>query len=173
MTKSAGFGQVLRYFRENRGLVQEQLAERIGVNRSQIPKWERERQGMRLESLVEVLDALDAGMEEFGRCFDRLRRGEPLGNEASEEAASSEAARAARDETPPVSGRKGRAAIFLWEEATAEEIVGPHVPDDPEEIATVLSDLRIALDQLRPPEERDKLGSKREPPPQAPDEEDS
>jgi len=153
-------------------LVQEQLAERIGVNRSQIPKWERERQGMRLESLVEVLDALDVGMEDFGRCFDRVRRGEPLGHEASEEAASKEAARAAGDQTP-VSGRKGRAAIFLWEEATAEEIVGPHAPEDPKEIAAVLSDLRIALDQLRPPEERDRLGSRRDTPPQAPDEEDS
>ena len=76
--KSAGFGKVLCHLRKERRLRQGDVAERIGVHQAQIPKWERERQGMRLDSLVQVLDALDTGMEEFGRLLDRSRRGEPL-----------------------------------------------------------------------------------------------
>lgn len=148
---AAGFGKVLRHLRKERGLLQGDIAERIGVDQSQIPKWERERQGMRLDSLVEVLEALDTGMEEFGRLFDRGRRGEPLVDRESDDEASANQER--RREQAELPMRRGRAAVFLWEEE-GEGLLSQLAPEAQNELDAALTELRYALDQLRPPEER-------------------
>lgn len=149
--KAAGFGEVLRHLRKERGLLQGHIADRMGVNQSQIPKWERERQGMRLDSLVELLDALDTGMEEFGRLFDKQRRGESLvESENDEELAAIRAKRIVEPEPP---ARRGRAAIFLWEEE-GEGALSQLPPEVQEDLDEALRDVRYALDRLRPPEER-------------------
>lgn len=148
---AAGFGKVLRHLRKERGLLQTDIAEGTGVNQSQIPKWERERQGMRLDSLVEVLEALDTGMEEFGRLFDRSRRGEPLvAPETDDEVTAAQAGRQNERELPT---RRGRAAVFLWEEE-GERLLSHLAPEAQNELDSALTELRYALDQLQPPEER-------------------
>ena len=148
---AAGFGEVLRHLRKERGLRQGDVAERMGAHQAQIPKWERERQGMRLDSLVELLDALDTGMEEFGRLFDRSRRGEPLLDpELEDELTAAEEQRRKEAEVPV---RRGRAAVFLWEQE-GEGVISQLAPEAQNELDAALTELRYALDQLRPPEER-------------------
>jgi len=147
--KATGAGKVLRHLRKTRGLLQDDIAMAVGVHPSQIPKWELERQGMRFDSLLEFLDALCVGVEEFGRLLDRLRRGEPLVQDSDREVIAVEELR----EEPP--RRKGRAAVFLWEEES-EDWLSELDPEAQKDLGIALSELRYALDQLRPPEERDR-----------------
>jgi len=157
--KAAGFGKVLRHLRKERALRQGDIAERIGVDPSQLPKWECERQVMRLDSLVEVLDALGIGMEEFGRLFDRNRRGEPLVDpELEDELSAAEEQRRQEAEIPV---RRGRAAVFLWEQE-GEGVISQLAPEAQRELDAALTELRYALDQLRPPEERPRPDEERE-----------
>jgi len=136
-------------------LRQEDLAGRIGVSPSQVPKWEREHQGIRLESLMLVLDALEVPLERFGGLFDRLRRGEPL--EAVEGA--NEAEGAPDHELEPAARR---ALIVLWEEGV-EGRTGSDVPPGVQaELDIAMREVGRALDQLRQPEE-DELDEGREP----------
>jgi len=67
-------GQVLQRLRSGRGLVQEELASRLGKARSSLAGWEVGRGGLNLDNLVAFLDELGVTMEEFGRHFDALRR---------------------------------------------------------------------------------------------------
>jgi len=157
--KAAGFGEVLRHLRKERGLLQSDVAERIGVDQSQIPKWECERQGMRLDSLVQFLDALDTAVEEFGRLFDRSRRGEPLVDLESDEEAAADQER--RRQQPELPLRRGRAAVFLWEQE-GEGVISELAPEAQSELDAALTELRYALDQLRPPEERPQPDEERE-----------
>lgn len=157
--KAAGVGEVLRHLRRERRLLQGHIADRMGVHQSQIPKWERERQGMRLDSLVEFLDALDTGMEEFGRLFDRSRRGEPLVDpDCEDELTAAEEQRRKEAEVPV---RRGRAAVFLWEQE-GEGVISELAPEAQSELDAALTELRYALDQLRPPEERPRPDEERE-----------
>jgi len=157
MRKSSGFGETLRHLRQARGLRQREVAARLKVDPSQIPKWEREQQGIRLESLVAVLEALGVGMEEFGAVFDRARRGELL-----EQTDRSEEEPLVWQPEKANKASSGRLTVFLWEEGR-EAGVAKLAPEQQAEIDGVLRDVRHALDLLRPPEEREKVESDAEP----------
>jgi transcriptional regulator with XRE-family HTH domain len=100
MTSSAKkiSGKVLQRLRAGHGLVQEEMAERLGKARSSLAGWEAGRGGLNLENLTAFLDQLDVSMEEFGRHFDALRHGEA---EGSEDAALPSKASPGRALTPP------------------------------------------------------------------------
>lgn len=66
-------GKVLQRLRSGSGLVQEEMADRLGKARSSLAGWEAGRGGLNLENLLAFLDELGVTMEEFGRHFDRLR----------------------------------------------------------------------------------------------------
>lgn len=67
-------GQVLQRLRSGQGLVQEEMADRLGKARSSLAGWEAGRGGLNLENLLAFLDQLGVTMEDFGRHFDALRR---------------------------------------------------------------------------------------------------
>ena len=148
MKKSEGYGRVLRHLREERALRQEDLARRIGVSPSQVPKWEREHQGIRLESLMMVLDALEVPLERFGGLFDRLRRGEPL--EADEGAGEAEGAGTPDHELEPAARR---ALIVLWEDGVESRTRSDLPPGVQAELDIAMREVGRALDHLRPPED--------------------
>jgi transcriptional regulator with XRE-family HTH domain len=82
MTSSAKkiSGKVLQRLRAGHGLVQEEMAERLGKARSSLAGWEAGRGGLNLENLTAFLDQLGVTMEEFGRHFDAFRREEIEGS---------------------------------------------------------------------------------------------
>lgn len=67
-------GKVLQRLRAGQGLVQEEVAERLGKARSSLAGWEVGRGGLNLDNLMAFLDQLGLTMEDFGRHFDALRR---------------------------------------------------------------------------------------------------
>lgn len=100
MTSSAKkiSGKVLQRLRAGQGLVQEELAERLGKARSSLAGWEAGKKGLNLENLTAFLDQLGVTMEEFGRHFDAFRRGE---SEGSGDAALPSKTSPGRALTPP------------------------------------------------------------------------
>jgi transcriptional regulator with XRE-family HTH domain len=56
----------IREFRDELGLTQEQLADRIGVHTQQVSAWERRRgNGMTIKSLARICDALGKEVVDF------------------------------------------------------------------------------------------------------------
>jgi len=149
MKKSQGVGQVLRWLRKERSLRQLDVAKRAGVAASQVTKWENETQGLRFESLVEVLDALGVTMGEFGELFDRAKRGESL-----EAAVEAEHRRSLGAAGKPAKVRPVKAFMVLLDEevaASEEEEVDAETWTALEASAREI--LKVARPQLRQPEE--------------------
>ena len=57
--------------------------------------------------------------------------------------------------------RRGRAAVFLWEQED-EGVISQLAPEAQSELDGALTELRYALDQLRPPEDRPRPDEERE-----------
>jgi transcriptional regulator with XRE-family HTH domain len=57
---SIQFGEWLRVFRENKGLTQEQLASRVGYNRTVISRWETGAMDIRPHEVAEVALSLES-----------------------------------------------------------------------------------------------------------------
>lgn len=53
-------GELIRQAREKRNLTQEELAEKLGVNKSNISKMENNIKSMRIDTLLKVFKALNA-----------------------------------------------------------------------------------------------------------------
>lgn len=57
----------LAKFRKSAGLTQQQLAERVGVSRQQIQKWECGERTPKLKNIIKLAAALDLPLEELIR----------------------------------------------------------------------------------------------------------
>lgn len=62
----ANFGRAARVRREERGLTQRELAQRIGVTESAVANWEQGTTGARERNVVALEDALDMERGELG-----------------------------------------------------------------------------------------------------------
>lgn len=60
---STAIGSRLRRIREDRGLTQVEVAERVGVTQGQVSEYETGRRGASVARLVELARALDASLD--------------------------------------------------------------------------------------------------------------
>lgn len=60
--KTAGLGGEIRRIRTNRGLTQQQLADKIGLTRTSVTNMEAGRQAINLVMLEKIADALDCNV---------------------------------------------------------------------------------------------------------------
>lgn len=67
-------GSALRQLRRDRGLSQDRLANRAGVDRAYVGGIERAERHPTWEVVERLLAVLDVSWEEFGRALDRSRR---------------------------------------------------------------------------------------------------
>lgn len=65
--------RALAWLRVERGLQQKELAERSGVGRAAISRYESGKASPSLENLGKLLEALGVGPRDFARCLERLR----------------------------------------------------------------------------------------------------
>ena len=65
-------GRALRWMREHRNLKQYQVARSAGVTRPMLSAYETGKQLPSLITLANILDALDAGLEELARALDMV-----------------------------------------------------------------------------------------------------
>jgi len=63
MNTPADIGTRIRAARRNRGLTQDQLAERVGVSRSAVAQWETGRTGQVTGNLSRIAEVLDVNVE--------------------------------------------------------------------------------------------------------------
>ena len=68
-------GQVMRAFRQRRGLSQEQLGDQAGMHRTYIGQVERGERNPSFESLDRLLRALGVNWSQFGAAIDSCRSG--------------------------------------------------------------------------------------------------
>jgi transcriptional regulator with XRE-family HTH domain len=73
------FGQRLSEMRQQAGLTQTQLAEKIGVSQKVVTYWERESIGLKAEQLVAVADALGVKVDSLLGRDDPKPKGGPMG----------------------------------------------------------------------------------------------
>ena len=57
--ETISIGQRIRYYRQQRGITQMELAERIGVSYQQIQKYERDRSQITIQRLSRIAEALE------------------------------------------------------------------------------------------------------------------
>jgi transcriptional regulator with XRE-family HTH domain len=72
-------GERIHFFREQRGLSQQALAEVIGVHQRKIAYWERHAQALPPEQLIAISNALHVGVGELLGQKEPARRGGPIG----------------------------------------------------------------------------------------------
>lgn len=65
-------GKLVRYWREKRGLTQEQLAKEVGVSRPTITQVENGVHGLTEDNRRRLVDALDLTMAEFYRAETKV-----------------------------------------------------------------------------------------------------
>lgn len=58
-----GFAEKLKEARSKKGVSQEELAEMVGVSRQSVSKWESKECYPKLETLMEVVSALEISMD--------------------------------------------------------------------------------------------------------------
>jgi len=68
----ANLGRALVLLREQRGLTQVELAARSGIGVSQLSKYEKQNERMRLDTLARLLEVLDLGFDRFFRFVGAL-----------------------------------------------------------------------------------------------------
>ena len=158
-------GKVLQRLRSGRGLVQEQVARRLGKARSSLAGWEVGRGGLNLDNLVAYLDEVGVSMEEFGRHFDALRRqeeGESAGGgvRAKGRPARSEAPASPSVPIPgtadgrPVVLHANQALVMVFGEEQQAQTAGPDSVGDEEALRPWVQDLFKRAERLFPgPEE--------------------
>lgn len=62
------FGDNIKRLRKNKGLIQQQIADEIGVNRGSYSNWEKGKREPSFENLVKLADLLDVSLDWlFGR----------------------------------------------------------------------------------------------------------
>lgn len=158
-------GQVLQRLRAGRGLVQEDMASRLGKARSSLAGWEVGRGGLNLDNLLAFLDELGVSMEEFGRHFDALRRQE--GGESAVGPAHAEG-QPARSEVPagrsvpspgdadgsPIVLHAHQAVVMVFGEEQQAPLATPASARDQEALRPWVQDLFKRAERLFPgPEE--------------------
>jgi len=78
--KRPPFGERLHTLREQAGLSQQQMAERLGLTQRAYAYWERNSVALKPEQLVQLADILDVGVEELLNGHGKKsRRGGPTG----------------------------------------------------------------------------------------------
>lgn len=77
--KGTEFGERLSEMRQNAGLTQTQLAEKIGVSQKVITYWERESVGLKADQLIAVADALKISVDSLLGRKTAKPKGGPIG----------------------------------------------------------------------------------------------
>lgn len=76
MSSPPNIGARVRDIRRERGMTQDQLAERIGVSRSAVAQWETGRAGQLTGNLSRIADVLGIGMEYLMHGADKRAAGQ-------------------------------------------------------------------------------------------------
>jgi transcriptional regulator with XRE-family HTH domain len=65
-------GEAIRELRDEAGLTQEALAERVGTEFNRIGEWERGVTDCRVSTLLRLAHGLDVSLEEIAKRFERI-----------------------------------------------------------------------------------------------------
>ncbi len=79
LVETRGIGRKIKSYRQQRGVTQMELADRIGVSYQQVQKYEKGQSQISIDRLYLVARALDTPLRSFLPEDDRLPLAEPLG----------------------------------------------------------------------------------------------
>lgn len=72
-------GDRIRHIRKEKGLSQEQLAERAGLHNNYVGQVERGEKNLTIETLEKIVSGLDISLEEMFRFLDPMEQQDVLG----------------------------------------------------------------------------------------------